>query len=524
MPGTVSVSNAQGAPTIPPDADFGAVVIGYSTSNPVTTGLVTPPYSNPQTAAQDMGLGDAVDCLLQGIVPRQPSNPSPPGISLYSTPPTTPGVRGATLTVSGVTGTSVVTKTAATHPAGTYEPVARVLQGGTVGTGPIIIQFSPNNGRNWLPPQPAITTATTIKMQIDKGNGTLVDTGVQYDLAAGNLNTGDTWSESKTTPPMWADADLYSGSTPAGTAFGAIAQSGNSYGLVVISEPVVSGDIATLVNGLNYLATFNKRPTLIVRFRDPNSGETDAQYVTAFQTFRAAFAGDSRIVCVVGSGWLTDAFRSIVWFRSGLPSLLARLQANQAFPGRQYGEKLAKSPAFGGDGPLPDFSLVDGNQNPISQAHDEFVTSGVDGPLNGVGGGLTFCYQRAVGVAGTYVSEAPCMYPAGSTVLTLMDSRVTQGIQRELYVVAWDNIQGTDVVNGGLLDPDVCLAMSQAGKAAILAKFRNEIANPDDPNLVSVDPAVTVSGPNVSVRWNVNDRLFLYTNGITITLYNIRGT
>lgn len=526
MPGSISVSNAVGAPTIPPDADFGVCVIGYSTSNPVSSGLVTPPYSNPQSASADLGLGDAVDCLLQGIVPR-PSNPAPPGVSFYSTPATTSGVRGATLTTSGVTGTSVITKTAATHPVGTYEPKARVLDdgasgaGGTVGTGPFVIQFSPNNGRNWLPPV-TITTATTIKMQIPV-NGVLVDTGVQYDLGAGTLKTGDTWSESKTTPPMWGDTDLYNASSPAGTAFGAIAQSANSFGVVIISEPVAAGDFATLVAGLNYLATFNKRPVPIIRFRDPNSGETDAQYITAFQTFAAA-CRNAGIVCVVGSGWLTDAFRGWVWFRSGLPAVLARLQACQAFPGRQYGERLAKSPAFGGDGPLPDFSLVDGNGNPISQAHDELVRGGVDGPMtDGGGGGLTFCYQRAQGVAGTYISEAPCLYPSGSTVLTLMDVRVTNGIQRELYAVAWQNIQGTDVVNGGILDPDVCLAMSQAAKQAIVGKFRNEIANPDDPNLVVVDPAVNVNGANISVRWYVNDRLFLYTNGITITLYNIRS-
>lgn len=520
MPGIVSVQNAQGSPTIPPDADFGICVIGYSTAFPLSSGLVTPPYSNPASAVADLGLGDAVDCLCQAITVR-PTNPAPRGVSFYKTPATTTGLRGATLTVTGVTGTSVVTKTASTHPVGTYQPVGRVITGCTIGVTGGVLQFSLDNGRTWLPPV-SLGTATTQKIQISV-NGVMVDTGVQYDFGAGTLVAGDTWSETITTPPIWGDTDLYTAGPPAAGAFAAIAQSANSYGLVVLTEPVASSDFSTLTTGLNYLETFNKRPVLLVRFRDPTSGETDAQYVTAFQTFAAA-CQDSRIVIVAGNGWLTDAFRGFRYFRSGLPALVARLQWLAVNPG-PYGEKLAKSPAYGGDGPLPDFTLLDDNGNPISQAHDEFVRGGIDGPMaGGTGGGVTFCYQRSVGVAGTYISEAPCLYPALSTVLTLMDSRVARGIQRELYAVAWTMIQGTAIVNGGVLDPDAAVAMATKMRDAILAKFAKEIANPDDPNLVTVNPTVSVSGANITISVSVNDRLFYYVNGINITLYNIRST
>lgn len=516
MPGTVSVQNAQGAPTIPPDADFSMCLIGYSTASPLSAGLVSPPYSSAAAAAADYGLGDVVDGLCQAITVR-PTNPAPRSCSIYRTPATTTGVRGSTLTTSGVAGTSVVTKTASTHPVGTYQPVMRVITGCTIGVTGGVLQGSLDNGRTWLPPV-SLGTATTQKIQLSV-NGAMVDTGVQYDFAAGTLIAGDTWSESITTPPIWGTSDLYSSGTG---AFAAIAQSGNSYGLVVITEPVVAGDFATLTAGLNYMATFNKRPVLLVRFRDPTPSETDAQYVTAFQTFAAANQ-DSRISVVVGSGWLTDAFRSFRYFRSGLPAVLARLQWAAVNPG-PYQERLAKSPAYGGDYGLPDFSLIDDNQNPISQAHDEFVRGGIDGPMaGGTGGGITFCYQRAVGVVGTYISEAPCLYPAGSTVLTLMDARVSNGIQRELYAVAWTMIQGSAVVNGGIMDPDLAAAMATKMKDAILAKFSKEIANPGDPNLVVVNPAVTVSGPNVNLTVSVNDRLFDYVNGIAITLFNIRS-
>src|SRR5262249_49805636 len=151
-----------------------------------------------------------------------------------------------------------------------------------------------------------------------------------------------------------------------------IAQCQSSFGLIVITEPVGSSDFATLVAGLNYLETFNKRPVVLGRFRDPyqaasttiasgsnsqilpqstinvastagvsptgwiksgadtvtytgltgttftgcaggsgtlstneavtQAAETDAQYVTAFQTFCAANQ-DDRITIVAGNGW-----------------------------------------------------------------------------------------------------------------------------------------------------------------------------------------------------------------------------
>lgn len=526
MPGQVSVQNAQGAPTIPPDADFGVVVVGHATKYPIAAGLVTPPYSSPSAAVADLGLGDAVDCLCQAITVR-PTNPAPRGCSMYATPATTPGARG-TITHAGVLGTSVPSATASTHPAGTYQPVVRVVDDGNagagtnVGTAGIILQGSLDNGRTWLPAVP-LGTATTFKIQLTVA-GALVDTGVQYDLthSTNTLLTGDTWSESTTAPPIWGDSDLFAAGPPATGAFAAIAQSGNSFGLIVLTEPVAAGDFATIVAGLNYLETFNKRPVLIMRFRDPTSGETDAAYVLAFQTWRDA-CQDYRVAGVAGNLWLTDAFRAFRYFRSGLPALIAKLQWAAVNPG-PYGERLAKSPAYGGDGPLPDASLLDDSGNPIAQAHDESVRGGIDGPgSGGNGGGITFCYQRSVGVAGTYISEAPCLYPPGSTVLTLMDARVARGIQRELYAVAWTMIQGTAVVNGGILDPDVCVAMATKMRDAILAKFSREIANPNDPNLVVVNPSVVVSGPNVAVTVSVNDRLFDYLNSIAITLFNIRS-
>lgn len=614
MPGDVSIVEASGAPVIPADADFAVVVIGRTSLNPLGAGPgpVSPQYSVPSSLASAWGLGDAVDCACQAIVVTQ-GNPSPPPVAIYQTPATTPGVRGSSLTVSGVTGDAVVSKTSATTPLGTYQPRGRVVTGGTVGTAGIVIEFSPDDGRTWLPSQ-ALGTANTLKMSIGG-----IETGIQYDFklapiegstdvtavglygGGGTLDTktlklnvagggvltltfdgatnaanqaamlaaieatwpaidasvsathllltlttggtividatstalavlgltadtyaatlvaGDTWVESKTTPPMWAAADLYTAGPPATGAFASIAQSSTAFAIIVISEPIVTGDIATLTAGLNYLLSFGKRCSLLCRFRDPNSGESDAQYLTAFATFRAS-NHDNRISIVCGSGWLTDAFRGYRYFRSGLPALLARLQSFAVIPGK-LGERMAQHPGYVARGPLEGFSLVDDSGNPISQAHDEAVSTGIDGPLGGAGGGIGFYYQRLAELRGTYVSEAPVIYPALSSILTWMDRRVANGIETAAHVIAWTEIQGADIYDPVTfeLDRDIRDGIQAKISKAIRDRYNLEFQNAADPNLVVVNPTVTVTGSQVSIAVTVNWRPYGYTHDITIT-------
>lgn len=338
----------------------------------------------------------------------------------------------------------------------------------------------------------------------------------------GTLKTDDEWSV-HTKCPTWAIADLYTAGPPDTGALAVIADSAQNFGMIVITEPVVAGDIATLKTALSAMTAKNasKRPTLIVRFRDPNSGETDAQYITAFQTFRAAAGDDERIVCVAGTGWLTDLYRGYVYERSGLADLLARIQGMSAIGGA-LGEKVAQSPGYAQRGPLPNFSVRDSNGDPVG--HDEALRSGILGPNGGKGGGLCFYYEAHETVAGTYVAGAPTMYPQGSNVLTLMDNRVSSGIERVLYAVAFTFLQGADIFDADTLtlDDDIRDAMASAAMRVIKADYANEIQNADDPNLVTVSDTVTVDGPNVTISWQVNDRLFGYTNRINITIANTR--
>ncbi len=340
------------------------------------------------------------------------------------------------------------------------------------------------------------------------------------DPTYGTLKTGDTWSESITTPPMWGTTDLYAAGPPAIGAFPGIAKSATPFAFIVLSEPVAASDVPTLTAGLNYLASSaggGKKVALLIRFRNPTAGETDAAYVAAFQTFRASYQ-DNRITCVAGNGWLTDAFRQFVYWRSGLPAVLARMQSFATIPGK-LGERMAQHPGYVARGPLEGFSLVDLAGNPIAQAHDEAVSGGIDGPFNGLGGGLGFYYQRLDAIRGTYVSEAPVMHPGLSAAITWMDRRVLNGIEMVAVTLSWLEIGGADIFDRVTfaLDADIRDALQTKIAKAIRDRYAVEFQNPADPNLVSIGETVTVDGSKVTIGGTVNVRLYGYTHTVALT-------
>lgn len=362
-----------------------------------------------------------------------------------------------------------------------------------------------------------ITNTSGGSLVIDPTSTMLADLGLTAGTYQASLVAGDLWIESKTTPPIWGASDLFAAGPPATGAFASIAESSIAFAIVVISEPVTAGNFATLSAALNYLLSFGKRVALLCRFRDPNTGETDAQYIAAFQAFRAA-NHDNRIAVVAGSGWLTDAFRGYRYFRSGLPALLARLQSFAVVPGR-LGERVAQHPGFVARGPLEGFTLVDDSGNPIAQAHDELVTGGIDGPVGGAGGGITFYHQRLAELRGTYVSEAPVAYPPSSAILTWMDRRVANGIETAANAIAWTEIQGADIYDPATfaLDEDIRAGIQAKIARAIQDRYSAEFQNAADPNLVSVNPTVVVTGSQVAIAVTVRWRPYGYTHDVTIT-------
>ena len=251
---TVTITRAQGQPQSSPGIDFAMCIIGCSSATPLSAGALSSAYYSPSAIVADYGIGDGVDAVCHALT-KTTDNPAPPGVSFLSThgmSGLTAGVRGATLDVSHVTGGTTVSKTASTHPEGTYQPYVKVLDDGNsgagtaIGTAGIILQASLDGGRTFLP-SVALGTATTFKIQVPNPGGSAIDTGVQYDFthASGSdkLATGDYWTESKTTPPQWAGSDLYTAGTVPTGALSTIAQSAQSFGLIAITEPVAAADI-----------------------------------------------------------------------------------------------------------------------------------------------------------------------------------------------------------------------------------------------------------------------------------------
>lgn len=372
---------------------------------------------------------------------------------------------------------------------------------------------------------PALITAYAahIASTTVHGSADATNTITAYTAIPGTLIAGDEWSYS-TTPPMWAIGDLYTAATPDTGALAVIANSAQNFGILAISEPVTASDIAILKSGLTAMTAKNasKRPTVLVRFRDPTAGESDAAYVAAFATFRAACADDERISIVDAPGILTDLFRGYSYARSAFADILARVQGMAAISGAQ-GERVAQSLGYTARGPLPNFTIRDSAGNPVG--HDEALRSGLSGPLASKGGAICVYYEAHEDVAGTYVVATPaCLHGVGASVVTFMDNRVSSGIERALYAVAFSFLGGADTWDPDtlILDDDLRDAMAGAAMAAIKANYANEIQNADDPNLVTVDEKIAVDGPRVTVGWFVNDRLFGYTNRINITIANAR--
>ncbi|HVE13961.1 MAG TPA: hypothetical protein VNI01_11240 [Elusimicrobiota bacterium] len=535
-PPSVTIVRARGAGIADAGTDFRMAIIGASSLAPWGTGVLSTLYGDPDALALDAGIGDGVDAAYHALA-RTDDNPNPPALAFLSTlglSSTALGVRGS-LTTSGVTGSTTVTATASTYPLGTFEPRVRVVDDGNNGAGcvigveGIVLQGSVNNGRDWLPTS-RLGTDTTWKLQLPNPGGSPIDTGVQYDFSNGSgetLKTGDFWYESKTTPPQFAVADLYTAGSPGTGALMTIARAAFNVGLVVVTEPVAAGDIATLKAGLTAMAALRAscRPSLIVRFRDQAAGESDVAYVAAFQEFRAACADDERICVWAGDGWLTDAQRSYVYSRSGLPSFLAKLQGMSVLAGPK-GERIAQSPGMTSRGPLVGFSIHDTAGNPVG--HDERTHPGILGPLAGKGGGACAYYEAADRIAGTYAcvqTDTLCpVLPATQGVQSLMDNRVSSACERALYNISFLALGGADVVTDFILDDDTREAMAAAGMKAIKdAGLENEFANANDPNLLTVDALVTVDGTLNGVTWRFNNKLYRYTNSVTVWVANARG-
>lgn len=258
------------------------------------------------------------------------------------------------IVVTGVTGTSVVTKHASANCDDDYEAAVKVIAGGTIGVAGITLQYSLDAGRTWSQTV-ALGTASTYTIP---NSG-----GVQFSMAAGTLIAGDTWSI-VTHSPKWNTSEL-------STALGKLRTTLIEWQAVWIAGAMSATEAATVQTFLSGLEAITGRcRKAYVQLRMSNVGESEATYLTSVSTDYAGFA-DKKLTaaaaaCRVQSSRTGRPYvfrRSPLFAISGLPQALAL--------GIDMAQIVDATP-----GGLPGVALYDSAGNNVE--HDEMLNPGLD--------------------------------------------------------------------------------------------------------------------------------------------------
>lgn len=265
------VDGAIGAVSVPPSSVQG--VIGCSSKG--TPGVLVSTRSI-DTLTSTFGYGPLVEAAALVIQAG--------GTALaVKASTTTSGVAGSVTNGAGNTSTSTVGVTG--NPFDDYEVRIDVIQGGTIGTGPVRLAFSLDNDRN----QGAsvnIGTATSYAIP---------NTGMTITFGVGALVTGDSFTF-RTTGPLWTFGDVQA-------AVAVLAASNQTWAGGVHVTGVMTGAQATsLETTMEGLATNNFRFTFaIVDSRDfATSDVTEAAWMTAVEN---DFASVSALRVSAGAGY-----------------------------------------------------------------------------------------------------------------------------------------------------------------------------------------------------------------------------
>jgi len=251
------------------------------------------------------------------------------------------------LVTSGVTGTSVITLDATVHPVDDQEIVIKVTNGGTIGVAGITLTYSLDGGRT-TSPAVALGTANTY---------TVPNGGPKYNLAAGTLVTGDTWT-SVSHAPLWSSADL-------SASIDALAASKLPWEYMTILGDATGADQDTVDAKLASMHTAGKHKWAQLHFRMPNVGESDAAYQTAFSTSFSSYTS----INIERYAGAAQVLSSISFRQYRRPALHAVAPLYSAVSQEQDVAQIKY-------GPLPGVQIRDGNGNLLE--HDEFEQPGLD--------------------------------------------------------------------------------------------------------------------------------------------------
>lgn len=286
-------------------------------------------------------------------------------------------------------GTSVVTVDGTPVPNDDYEVVVRFPTDGTIGVDGIKLEWSVDSGRTFSPPTPLGTAA----------DFTLPGTGgVKIEFAAGTVVAGDLLSF-EATAKAGDDDDL-------DDALEALRQTSLLWQFAHVAD-VLDASAADVVSAkLAAMHNDGKHRWAMGSFRLPNDGESEADYLTAFNAAFSAFA-DSSLAIAAGASKVPSSIARRTYTRPAAfgPAALAAALSEEV--------DLAVIP----EGRLLGVTIRDASGNPEAGFHDESVNPGLDDVR-----ALTLrTWEDETGV---YVNNPRLMSPIGSDFDFIQKRRV----------------------------------------------------------------------------------------------------
>jgi hypothetical protein len=330
----LQLTELDGALGVQPDGEPLLAFVGVSSIGPFNT---PSSFARTKDVTANFGAGPLVEAACFYIsVYKKPA-------LLVRTAQTVAATNG-TINISGVTGTSVVSITAATLANGNYDLYLKIVTGGTRGAAGITFQWSLDDGRT-LEPLTALGVATSFAFP---GAG-----GISFDFAAGTLLAGDV-VRLRTTAPNWNSADL-------AAAMAALKVSIQSWDVVHVVGPL-DGTTAAALN--TAFASMTEK-AWIGSFRVPNAAESEATYLAAAVTAFSSAATTYGALCF-GAAKVT----------SGLSFRQYRQPAAYAVAARIASLSEEEDAAELDFGALQGVDIRDANGN--IDEHDESANPGAD--------------------------------------------------------------------------------------------------------------------------------------------------
>lgn len=333
----VTISELDGAlGVLPTSAGNVLAVVGCSSAG---MAAVPSTFARVQDLVAAYGYGDGVEAAAYHI--KSTGRP----VCFTRAEDATDG-SGTAVTYTG-SGTSVVTLDVdPVHPFGLFEAKVLVVLGGTIGTGPITIRYSLDDGRTYSP-KISLGTATTY---------TVPNSGVVFNFAAGTLVTGDYWT-CRTAGMRWD-------STTLSAALTALNQSSVAWSQVLVAGIALPADVDTIDGLVAGWRSSNRRRSYILSARVPTIAESEATYLSSLTSAWSAKATTYGSVCAGAC----EAVSGVSGRRYMMPTAVV-VASRQATVDEHVNVAAINL------GALP-VTIKDAVGNP--KHHDEFISPGLD--------------------------------------------------------------------------------------------------------------------------------------------------